>query len=57
MFLESIGYEVDRSYFGSEDSEAILYRKRGTEDWQLDPMFVEIKDVEEYVKEAMEEMQ
>ena len=58
-FLESKGYQVDRSFFGSEDGEAILYRKRGTEDWHflchLDPMFVEIEDVEGYVKEAMEE--
>jgi len=58
-FLESKGYEVDRSYFGSEDGEAILYRKKGTEDWHflchLDPLFVEIEDVEEYVKESMEE--
>ncbi len=58
-FLESKGYEVDRSYFGSEDGEAILYRKKGTEDWHflchIDPMFVEIEDVEGYVTEAMEE--
>ena len=58
-FLENKGYEVDRSFFGSEDGEAILYRKRGTEDWhflcQLDPLFVEIEDVEGYVKEEMEE--
>ena len=60
-FLENKGYEVDRSFFGSEDGEAIVYRKRDTEDWHflchLDPMFVEIEDVEEYVKEAMEEIQ
>ena len=60
-FLENKGYEVDRSFFGSEDGEAILYRKRGTEDWHflchLDPMFVEIEDVEEYVTEAMEDIQ
>ena len=60
-FLESKGYEVDRSFFGSEDGEAILYRKRDTEDWHflchLDPLFVEIEDVEEYVKEAMEDIQ
>ena len=31
-FLESKGYEVDRSFFGSEDGEAIIYRKRDTED-------------------------
>ena len=56
-FLESKGYEVDRSFFGSEDGEAILYRKKGTDDWHflchLDPMFVEIEDVEGYVKEVI----
>ena len=56
-FLESKGYEVDRSFFVSEDGEAIVYRKRDTEDWHflchLDPLFVEIEDVEGYVKEAM----
>ena len=60
-FLEGSGYEVDRSFFGSEDGEAILYRIRGTEDWHflchLDPSFLEIEDVEGYIKEAMEEMQ
>ena len=60
-FLENKGYEVDRSFLGSEDGEAILYRKRGTEDWHflchLDSLFVEIEDVEEYVKEAMEDIQ
>ena len=58
-FLERSGYEADRSFLGSEDGEAILYRKRGAEDWHflchLDPLFVEIEDVEGYVKEAMEE--
>ncbi len=59
-FLESKGYAVDRSYFGSEDGEAILYRKRGTEDWHflchLDPLFVEVEDVEEYVKEELQSL-
>ena len=59
-FLESKGYEVDRSFFGSEDGEAILYRKRGTEDWHflchLDPLFVEIEDVEGFV-ENIEELE
>ena len=58
-FLERSGYEVDRSFFGSEDGEAILYRKKGAQDWHflchLDPSFIEIEDVEEYVKEALEE--
>ena len=57
-FLEDSGYEVDRSFFGSEDGEAIVYRKKGSEDWHflchLDPMFVVIKDVEGYVKEELE---
>ena len=57
-FLESLGYEIDRSFFGSEDGEAIFYRKKGSEDWHflchLDPMFVEIEDLEEYVKEVLE---
>ena len=59
-FLERNGYEVDRSFFGSEDGEAILYRKRGTEDWRflchLDPLFVEVEDVEGYVKEEIQSL-
>ena len=57
-FLENKGYEVDRSFFGSEDGEAILYRRRETEDWHflchLDSLFVEIADVEEYIKEVIQ---
>jgi len=57
-FLESKGYEVDRSFFGSEDGEAILYRKKGAEDWHflchLDPLFVEIEDVEGFVENIEE---
>ena len=60
-FLERCGYEADRSFFGSEDGEAILYRRRETEDWHflchLDPLFVEIEDIEGYVKEATEDIQ
>ena len=59
-FLESKGYEVDRSYFGSEDGEAILYRKKGIEVWHflchLDPLFVEMEDVEGYVKEELQSL-
>ena len=59
-FLETNGYEVDRSFFGSEDGEAILYRKRGAEDWHflchLDPLFVEIEDVEGHVKEEIQSL-
>ena len=60
-FLEGSGYEVEKSFFGSEDGEAILYRKKGAGDWyflsHLDPMFVEIEDVEGYVKEEVGEIQ
>ena len=59
-FLENKGYEVDRSFFGSEDGEAILFRKRGIEDWHflchLDPLFVEVQDVEEYLKEELQSL-
>ena len=57
-FLETKGYEVDRSFFGSEDGEAIVYRRRETEDWHflwhLDPLFVEIEDVEGFVENIEE---
>ena len=60
-FLERNGYEVDRSFFGSEDGEAIVYRKKGAEDWHffchLDPLFTEIEDVEGYVKEVVNDIQ
>ena len=53
--LEEMGYEADRAYFGSEDGEAVLYRKKGTEDWHflthIDPGFIE-DDAEELLKEA-----
>ena len=59
-FLETNGYEVDRSFFGSEDGEAILYRKKEAEDWHflchLDPGFLDIKDLEGYVKELIEDL-
>ena len=57
-FLESKGYEVARSFLGSEDGEAIVYRKKGDRDWHflchLDPLFVEIEDVEGYIKEVIQ---
>lgn len=57
-FLESNEYEVDRSFFGSEDGEAILYRKKESEDWRflchLDLGFLDIEDIKGYVKELIE---
>ena len=59
-FLENNGYEVDRSFFGSEDGEAILYRKKETKDWNflchLDPAFLDIEDLEGYVNEIIEDL-
>ena len=60
-FLESDRYEVDRSFFGSEDGEAIIYRKKEREDWHflchMAPSFLEIKDLKKYVKETIEELE
>ena len=59
-FLENNGYEVDRSFFGSEDGEAIIYIKKETKDWNflchLDPALLEIEDLEGYVKEILEDL-
>ena len=53
VFLETKGMKLTEA-FRKWDGEAILYRKRGTEDWHflchLDPMFVEIEDVEGFVE-------
>lgn len=51
-YLEEKNYEVSRAYFGSEDGEAILYKKKGTDDWHflthMDPDFSEADDLSEY---------
>lgn len=47
-FLQDKGFEVCRDFKGSEDGEAILYRKPDGDNWQflthLDPYFVENTD-------------
>ena len=57
-FLEAKGYEADRAYFGSEDGEAVLYRKKGTKDWHflthMDPGFIE--DEPEDILEDLERL-
>lgn len=57
-YLEEKGYEVDRSYFGSEDGEAILYRKNEKDEWHflthMDPSFFEDKTAEEIIEEIEE---
>ncbi len=51
-YLEEKNYDVTRSYFGSEDGEAILYKKKGEGDWHflthMDPEFSEADDLSEY---------
>lgn len=57
-YLEEKGFEVSRSYFGSEDGEAILYKEKDNNDWHflthLDPMFCDVDDVREAVDELLE---
>lgn len=54
-YLNAKGYEVTRAYFGSEDGEAVLYKKRGRDDWHflthMEPEFCEISDIAEFVRE------
>ncbi|CAL7915579.1 hypothetical protein MWG07_04740 [Fusobacterium necrophorum] len=49
--------EVERSFFGSEDGEAVVYRKKGTKDWHfllhMDPGFVEEENMEAFVEEML----
>lgn len=56
--LEEKGMCVARAYHGSEDGEAILYKKDGINDWffltHLDPGFVELyKEGEEEVRQVI----
>ena len=63
VLLERQGCEVDRSFFGSEDGEAIVYKKKGESDWHflmhMDPSFVEEtpddeQDFERMIRENMQ---
>ncbi len=58
-FLREKGYETDRAFFGSEDGEAVIYRKKGESDWHfllhMDSDFASgyseedlLKDINEY---------
>lgn len=59
-YLEEIGYEVDRAYFGSEDGEAIVYRANDKDDWHflthMDPSFFEDKTPQEIINEIDEDL-
>lgn len=60
--LEAKGYETERAFAGSEDGEAILYRKVGEAEWHflshLDPIAIrewqETEQLEKWLDEAME---
>lgn len=58
-FLEHRGYEIDRHFRGSEDGEAVMYRKRDTSNWHflthMDPVFVEGLTAEEILEYICEE--
>lgn len=57
--LEMKDYDVDRDFLGSEDGEAIIYRKKASHDWHifahLDPSLCQSDDIEAVVKEFFEE--
>lgn len=57
-YLHAEGYDVTRAYFGSEDGEAVLYKKNGESDWHflthMDPEFCEIKDMEAFVRKNVD---
>ena len=57
-YLHAEGYDVTRAYFGSEDGEAVLYKKCGENDWHflthMDPEFCEIKDMEAFVRKNVD---
>lgn len=47
------GYEVERNFFGSQDGEAIVYRKIGENDWHIlthmDSDFASCEDIEDLI--------
>lgn len=59
--LTSKGLEADRNFFGSEDGEAVVYRKKDSEEWHflfhMDPTFVEEKDIEGTVEDILNEFE
>ena len=55
-YLSKKGFEADRSFFGSEDGEAIVYKRKGEDEWHflshMDPWFVENEEEVECFCEA-----
>lgn len=58
QYLETKSYKVDRSYFGSEDGEAILYKKPDEDNWRflvhMDPLFVEEENIISYLENYLD---
>lgn len=56
--LNAKGYDATRAYFGSEDGEAVLYKKKGSNDWHflthMDPEFCEVNDVAEFIRKNVD---
>lgn len=58
-YLEEKGMQVERSFHGSEDGEAIIYKQKSDEEWHflthLDPCFVNLyEEGEESVRESID---
>lgn len=58
--LEEKGFEVERAYHGSEDGEAILYRRSTDSRWffldHMDPLFVDLaKESDVQIREWVEQ--
>lgn len=55
QYLEKKGYMVNRFYFGSQDGEAVVYKKNEHDEWNflthMDPSFVEDDDI---IKSSLE---
>lgn len=58
--LEEKNYKVTRSFFGSEDGEAIMYKKKEKDEWHflthLDPSLFENKTTEEIIDDIDREL-
>lgn len=57
-YLHAKGYDITRAYFGSEDGEAVLYKKKGSNEWHflthMDPEFCDISDISDFISEEIE---
>lgn len=56
-YLSFKGYKVERNFFGSEDGEAIVYKKTDEEGWRflvhMDPIFVDEENIISYIEDNL----